>query len=408
MTDLYANYAALAAATVEGVDYTRTAVTPTGSTWCSIAIHGGGIEGGSGEMAREVAQVGTRMAYYQFAGIRAANNSDLHITASNFDEPMALALVAANKRCLSFHGFAGTDGLAQTAIGGLDTTLVASVKAALGRAGFDVSAAPSELAGTDPTNICNKTSTSAGVQLEMSKALRDSFFPPGMNTLAGRATGARTTTFYRYASAVRAAILGRGVMSLGSVNVSRWALLPAPAADVDMTATIATNVLATGGSHFPALVARAADVNNCYLARVEFSTTAQVIVSVRKRVASTETLISATTSGLTHAANTRFRLRFQLVGTALRARVWQDGTTEPTSWDVDTTDTALTAAGQIGMRGILSTSNTNALPVLATWGDFTTLAAQQSMTVTRSVNGVAKAQAAGADVRLATPMIIAL
>jgi phage replication-related protein YjqB (UPF0714/DUF867 family) len=368
VADLYANYAALAAATTEGVDYTRTAITPTGSTWCAIAIHGGGIEAGSGEMAREVAQAGTRMAYYEFAGIRAANNTDLHITSSNFDEPQGVALVTASKRCLSFHGMTGTDGVPQTAIGGLDATLVTALTGALTRAGFAVTTTPSELAGTDPTNICNKTSTSAGVQLEMSRALRDSFFPPGMNTLAGRASGTRTATFYRYASAVRAALLGRAVMSLGSVNVSRWALLPAPAADVDMTASIATSVLAAGGSHFPALVARAADVNNCYLARVEFSTTQQVIVSVRKRVGGTETLISATTTALTHAANARFRVRLQVSGTALRARAWLDGTTEPTTWDVDTTDTALTAAGQIGMRGILSSSNTNTLPVLASWG----------------------------------------
>jgi phage replication-related protein YjqB (UPF0714/DUF867 family) len=408
VADLYATYAALAAATVEGVDYTRTAVIPAGSTWCAIAVHGGGIEGGSGEMAREVSAAGTRMAYYQFAGIRAAGNTDLHITSSNFDEPQALALVAASKRCLSFHGMAGTEGMAQTAIGGLDATLVASVSAALTRAGFDVSAAPSELSGTDPTNICNKTSSSAGVQLEMSRALRDSFFPPGMNTLAGRATGARTATFYRYVSAVRAALLGRGVMSLGSINVSRWALMPAPAADVDMTASVATDKLAIGGSQFVALVARAPDTNNGYVARLEFSTTQQVIVTVRKRAAGTETLISQTTTGLTHAADRRFRLRFQVAGTALRARVWLDGATEPTVWDVDTTDTALTAAGQIGMRGILSTTNTNTLPVLASWGDFSTLAAQQSMTVTRAVNGVHKAQLSAADVRLAHPLILAL
>lgn len=48
MADLYATYAALAAAEVEGVGYSRTAVAPAGATWSSIAIHGGGIETGSG------------------------------------------------------------------------------------------------------------------------------------------------------------------------------------------------------------------------------------------------------------------------------------------------------------------------------------------------------------------------
>ncbi|MBO0917543.1 poly-gamma-glutamate hydrolase family protein [Streptomyces laculatispora] len=407
MADLYANYAALAAVEVEGVAYSRTAVTPAGATWAAIAIHGGGIEGGSGEMARQVSRTGTTMAYYEFAGLKASGNVDLHITSTVFDEPMGRALVASVRRCLSFHGYVGTDGVPETAIGGLDAELVARVTAALTRAGFAVTTAPSEIAGTDPLNICNRTSSGAGVQLEMSRALRDSFFP-GANTRAIRDSGARTEAFYRYASAVRAAYLGRGLMGLGSVNVSRWATLPAPSADIDVTASVATDQLATGGSHFPALAARVADVNNCYMARLEFSTTQTVILTLRKRVAGTETLLVQYTTGLTHAVGRRFRVRIQLVGTTLRANVWQDGTAEPPGWQLETTDTSLTAAGSVGMRGILSTTNTNALPVMTSWGDFTTLGTSQTFTVTRSVNGIVKPQSAGADVRLATPTIAAL
>lgn len=52
---VYTSYAALSAAEVEGVDYARTTVPVTGATWTCIAIHGGGIEAGSGEAARAVA-----------------------------------------------------------------------------------------------------------------------------------------------------------------------------------------------------------------------------------------------------------------------------------------------------------------------------------------------------------------
>ncbi|MGV9803955.1 poly-gamma-glutamate hydrolase family protein, partial [Mycobacterium sp. NPDC003449] len=112
MADLYASYTALAAAQVEGVDYERRSVPVTGSRWCSIAIHGGGIEPGSGEAARAVGA--GLMSHYEFAGIKAANNSDLHVTSTNFDEPTCQSLVTGSLRCLSFHGYAGVTGLAET------------------------------------------------------------------------------------------------------------------------------------------------------------------------------------------------------------------------------------------------------------------------------------------------------
>ncbi|MFJ9031086.1 hypothetical protein ACIRQP_21655 [Streptomyces sp. NPDC102274] len=80
---------------------------------------------------------------------------------------------------------------------------------------------------------------------------------------------------------------------------------------------------------------------------------------------------------------------------------------EPGAWTVETTDTSLTAAGQIGTRSILSTANTNSLPVIATWGDVL-VQGPQRFTVTRSVNGIVKAHNGGTDVRLAVPTITAL
>ena len=201
---VYANYAALAAVEVEGVDYLRTVSTVPGATYSSIAIHGGGIEAGSGEMAQYVA--GTTMSYYEFDGIKSTGNSALHITSTLFDEPLGLALVAAAPRCLSFHGFTGTVGVPETAVGGGDAVRARMVAAALETAGFTVITAPSEIDGADPDNICNRSGSGGGVQLEMSLALRQSFFPGGSTSKATRDSGVREPAFYAYAAAVLSAL----------------------------------------------------------------------------------------------------------------------------------------------------------------------------------------------------------
>jgi len=406
VADLYASYTALAAAETEGVSYERRSVPVTGATWASIAIHGGGIEQGSGEVARAVGA--GLMNHYEFAGIKSSNNSDLHVTSTNFDEPIAQGIVTAAKRCLSLHGYTGTADLPETSIGGLDTLMANRVANALTQAGFRVITAAQEINGSDPNNICNKTTITAGVQVEMSNALRASFFPGGDLSRTMRDSGQRTKAFTAYVGALRSAF-GQGKVSLGSVNVSRWTTVPWSSADLDITALVGTDKLATGGSHFLHLAGRFADVNNSYLARVDFSTTQTVTLTLRKRVGGTETLLAtaANTSGLTHAAGAMFAVRLQITGSTLNAKIWPEGTIEPADWSVTTTDTSITAAGAIGTRSILSSANTNTLPVVASYAAFQQLTPQK-FTVVRSVNGIVKAQASGADVQLAHTAPVAL
>jgi phage replication-related protein YjqB (UPF0714/DUF867 family) len=199
--NLYDNYAQLAAAEEEGVAYTRSALDRPTTSWASIAIHGGGIEVGSGELALAVGD--GLMDTYVFAGIKASHNSDLHITSTEFDEPQCLALVGAADRTISFHGYGGPVGEAETALGGLDSDLERSISAALTNKGVRVISASREVAGTDPANICNKNRRGAGVQLELSHVLRKSFFPNGDWSRAMRDSGQRTQSFYDYVEAVR-------------------------------------------------------------------------------------------------------------------------------------------------------------------------------------------------------------
>jgi phage replication-related protein YjqB (UPF0714/DUF867 family) len=200
MADLYANFAALAAATVKGVDW-RLDIRKQRSSAISIAIHGGGIEIGTTELASGVAAF-CRHNFYSFEALRPSNNGELHITSTNFDEPTALDMVGNSNYCFSFHGMADiTPGVPQTYVGGLDTVNRDAVIAALTAAGFNASTGTSELDGSDPTNITNKNRRLAGVQLELSTQQRTNFFTPDW-TRSSRETGTRTEEFYRYVRAI--------------------------------------------------------------------------------------------------------------------------------------------------------------------------------------------------------------
>jgi phage replication-related protein YjqB (UPF0714/DUF867 family) len=441
MPDLYADYAALAAAETEGVDYTRTAQTPSGAWWAAIAIHGGLIEAGTGPLAKQVADL-RRMAFYEFKGIRAGSQPDLHITSENFDEPNALALVAKAGRILSFHGFTGTTGVEETLIGGLDAGLRDKVMAALVAAGFTVSVAASEYPGTSADNICNKSATGAGVQLELSRAQREAFFPGGDLTLPTLDDpDARTATFDAYAAAVASAMVptlvydaqlsrvrlsgvapgwkdnfgrtvvdgweastsGHNYITVGAATafqvnggvgkhihtaaaVSRWSLAATLQADWDEAAEVSTDLLAAGGGQFHLLIGRSTDDGaTCYAARVEFSATQTVILTLRKRVAGTETLLVQHTTGLTHAAGTAVRFRFQGLGSQLRAKAWLASGTEPAAWQLTTTDTDVTGTGRVGIRSILASTYTGTLPVTSSWGN---AVSYSKATVQRSTDGV--------------------
>jgi phage replication-related protein YjqB (UPF0714/DUF867 family) len=398
----YTSYAELAAAETEGVDYTRTLTTVSGATWIAIAIHGGGIEPGTGEVAAAVSD--SLMDCYVFAGIKPSGNSALHIESDLFDEPTCVAAVAASLRTLSFHGFAGDAGVAVSAVGGLDATMVRRVKRRLRDAGFALSDPPEEISGEDPDNICNKNASSAGMQIEMSRAQREAFYIDGNLSAASRAAGNTTSVFDAYVAAVRSAFNGAGHISITAVNSSRYTLLSAPSADVSLRASVATDVIAAGGSHYCALAARYADTSNSYLARLAFTTSSTVQLTIRKRVGGAESQVGTTTVTLPdpYEAGTRFWVAFSAVSTALKASAWRDGAYPP-GWLIEETDADLSAAGSIGMRSILSSVCSNALPVVVTWDDFVEGPTIQQLDVIRGLDSVRRTWPIGTAVGLWHP-----
>ncbi|WP_080872713.1 poly-gamma-glutamate hydrolase family protein [Oceanobacillus timonensis] len=169
-----------------------------------IAIHGGGIEPGTTELAEQLASAG-EYTFYSFQGTKAANNTELHIDSTNFDEPEALDLVSDSFYTVSLHGY--EDELEKhTYLGGLDEALAQSMEKELKNAGFSVSDAPKELNGKEKDNIVNQNRQKKGIQLEISTAQRQAFFEDGDFSSENRDN--RTEEFYDYIEAVGRALGG--------------------------------------------------------------------------------------------------------------------------------------------------------------------------------------------------------
>ncbi len=197
-----------------------------------------------------------------------------------------------------------------------------------------------------------------------------------------------------------------GRHTCATVDTSRRTVLVSPTDDFDITCDVTANALSTGASQYGGPMARYRDIDNLYHARVEFTTSNTVAVSIQKRLAGVETTIgSAYTSDVTHSAGQYVSVRFQGIASNLRVKIWLASKEEPLEWSVDTSDGTL-PSGDCGIRSIVFTGNTNVNPVLA-YDNFS-FNNPQTFTVTRSANGIVKSHSAGADIRLDDPAVLGL
>jgi len=193
---------------------------------------------------------------------------------------------------------------------------------------------------------------------------------------------------------------------LTGVDVARLDLMPVSGTDHEIQVDLGTQALATGGPQLISVVARAADGDNLYMAELSIATSAAITLTIRKRVAGVETQLGTYTTTLTHTAFTFYRLRFQVIGTALKARVWTASGTDPVGWQIEVTDSSLTTGSNVGCRSVRQTANTNA-NLIVQWDNVRVLN-PQTFTVIRSINGVTKTHSAGTDLRLAYPAYASL
>ncbi|WP_051468381.1 poly-gamma-glutamate hydrolase family protein [Actinomadura oligospora] len=202
--DRYKNYADLARHEKEGRDYLRVLRPARASHVAQIAIHGGGIEPPTTQLADYAARTG-KDGFYSFEGIKKSGNTALHITSTHFDEPRALNLQKSVRYTVSWHAAKGDT--ATTYVGGRDTALSAKITRALRAKGFRVSTPPGRIDGGDPRNICNRNARGKGVQLEITTAQRKAFFKGGRLDAAWIADPRhRTAAFYNYVRAVNSVL----------------------------------------------------------------------------------------------------------------------------------------------------------------------------------------------------------
>lgn len=170
--DKYRNFNELKKHEREGADYViemRKGVSGV----AIIAPHGGGIEPGTVDVADSVA--GGQHSFYCFKGIKKKGNAALHLSSDKFDEPNGLKIVEEATLVLAIHGCSETDEI--VLVGGKDLEFRKMLSDAITRAGFVAKDNPGRgLAGTKPTNICNRGKTGCGGQIELSKAIRERMF----------------------------------------------------------------------------------------------------------------------------------------------------------------------------------------------------------------------------------------
>jgi phage replication-related protein YjqB (UPF0714/DUF867 family) len=180
----------------EGRDYDVT-VTNAGSGVTALSFHGGHIELHTSEISDELAgRYGWNRYDFDADGTAQcltypydSNFKKLHITATNFDDPRAVALLAAHPKAVAIHGRGDSYGKEVICVGGKDSAAreafidyiednaaawneytlraVDATTASTGDCSDD------ELNGDDETNIVNRTSSSAGLQLELHPVFRD-------------------------------------------------------------------------------------------------------------------------------------------------------------------------------------------------------------------------------------------
>ena len=166
---VYKNFKKLANREVEGQDY-RIRIELRDPSVLIMAPHGGKIEPTTAEVAEAIA--GTEYSFYSLEGLKSDGNSVLHIESHLYDEPRALKAVERADIVITVHGQINqVDEFVM--VGGLHKNLGSEIEKQLEAAGFKIRPPTEGLMGTDPMNICNRGKSKQGIQLEISRKVRD-------------------------------------------------------------------------------------------------------------------------------------------------------------------------------------------------------------------------------------------
>ncbi|HAW8264215.1 TPA: poly-gamma-glutamate hydrolase family protein [Escherichia coli] len=138
-----------------------------------MAPHGGKIESGTTEISVAIAR--EDLSLYIFNANKTNNNRALHITSARFDELQCESMLGKVETVLAIHGARDPEKEPKERVwvgGSLREKFVIHLDATLSPLGILVEIIP-EFLGKDPNNICNRGISKEGMQLEITKSLRD-------------------------------------------------------------------------------------------------------------------------------------------------------------------------------------------------------------------------------------------
>lgn len=174
--DHYRSFSELAAANVEGKDYSIV-TRDNPSRILVMSFHGGLIEPGTTELTALIS--GDLFDFYTFMGNKndelheeSLTAADLHLTSARFDEPRLMSMTEESDFCVGLHGFGGRE--ADFCVGGANESerkrLVESLSARFPELRSCELCCPpyNGVSAKNPVNKCSR----GGIQVEMSPKVR--------------------------------------------------------------------------------------------------------------------------------------------------------------------------------------------------------------------------------------------
>ena len=196
-----------------------------------------------------------------------------------------------------------------------------------------------------------------------------------------------------------------GRISIPATNTTDYALLDliAPALDIEV-AFRSPAASITGSPVYVYLIYMQPVVFGGYQIRVGLQPGGAITVVLEDRGAAAMTP-EVTIPGLTVSSTTTYRARLRVQDGLIQGKVWDAAGAAP-DWHVSGYDDSFTQ-GQPSVAVHVPATVTNTLPLAFRFNELL-VHNPQKLTVTRAVNGISKAQVAGAGISLDQPSVIAL
>ncbi len=167
----YNNFESLKANEIEGTDY-RINLKKRDPDILIMAPHGGDIEPTTSKIADLIS--GEDYSLYTFEGLKASEeeNNKLHIESHLFDEQQAIGIVKKAKIVVTIQRQEDQNE-EFVMVGGLHRDLMSKIQVELNAMCFITKPPTQKYLGNNPLNICNRGTLKQGVQLEISRKLRN-------------------------------------------------------------------------------------------------------------------------------------------------------------------------------------------------------------------------------------------